>query len=174
MRYLLIASPVDAMRAAMRMLDVEDPMTVAHTLKGAIEQIDTRGWAQRVIVTPEGKVCAVGSVAVTRYSAEELPLMSNVGLMGDAVVAAGVIALATTLGWTPPDCDPPATGFLTDPRAGVTAEEVMRVSAFLAVAQWNDVALLKTNETGRTIIPKRSVAEVKDLFRQTIAILEVL
>jgi hypothetical protein len=170
--YFSSADPLDLMRAAMKRLDIEDPMTVAHTLKGGIEALETRGWCQRTLIDGR-RVCAVGALVVTAYPEfSQSEATTKRTLMDDPVVGPGVLALAATLGWAyqPYPWEPTYSWSADEFVTRAQHDEEQWHSAFVHVTSWNDAATQK----GDVIVSARTIEDVKDLFRRAISLLEVL
>jgi hypothetical protein len=141
------ASALDRVREVMEMNNVEDPMTVAHAVKAGLEALGTRGWCQGTLLDPvSGEVCAVGAVIVGVHPGIARDDLAAMMIALDAGAASiPIAALAATLGYA---SDAPSVN---------TSQ----------VTSWNDVR-------SHWESPSRKLHEVEDLFRQTIAILEVL
>jgi hypothetical protein len=181
------AEVLDAMRTAMAKMRVEDPMTVAHTLKGGLEALDRHGWATGQLMTNAGRVCAVGAIVV---AADAIPQFNNgtspVDMMRHPVIGPAVMALAAATGYNDAQHAAMMKGWNTPP--DWTAGDDL-VPALHWVTSWNDatsaeVQLIFAKDVNPNSVAAavpftahkqvRSEAEVIDLFAKAIAVLEVL
>jgi hypothetical protein len=163
------------MKYAMYLTRVEDPMTVAHTLKHGLQALDTYGWTQGKIQAVDQRVCAVGALMV----GNGLTATSNASMPGSGMsmeqhpdIGPALIALAVMSGYQPT--------WLT---SKAHLHEPGRIPVMSHVTSWNDQRdAYETDQgqfgtsyfVGHRLVLGRTVDEVRDLFIKTIAVLEVL
>ena len=166
------ADDIMLMKYAMYLARVEDPMTVAHTLKHGLEALDQRGWTQGKIMAPDNRVCLLGALmAGNNLAISQGQTMTGFNVAEHHDIGPALTALAVMSGYDPTWLAP-----VRDIYAGM---DDRRVTVVHHVTSWND----KREQYEPTTfgahqfmsrVSSRTVDEVRDLIVKTIAVLEVL